>query len=106
MTIGDDAIDVNDIPWIKARMETLTFADMLKAHRLCQEWTQPVAAEKLGITKQLLSAYENGKKLPSPSKAYEMAEVLGFSSPLAVLAVMNDQLRLAALPLRVSLKVS
>src|ERR1700753_3868003 len=71
----------------------LTFADALKAHRLCEEWTQEQAAQKLNITKQMLSAYETGKRIPTPKKAYEMATVLGLIPEMAVLLAMNDELK-------------
>lgn len=81
----------------------ITFADALKAHRLCEEWTQEQAALKLGITKQMLSAYETGKRIPTPKKAYEMAGVLGLVPEMAVLLAVNDDLKASQLPIQVQL---
>lgn len=83
--------------------EALTFADALKAHRLCEEWTQEQAAQRLGITKQMLSAYETGKRIPTPRKAYEMANVLGLIPEMAVLLVINDELKANQLPIQIQL---
>jgi len=83
--------------------QALTFADALKAHRLCEEWTQEEAAQKLGITKQMLSAYETGKRIPTPRKAYEMASVLGLLPDMAVLLAVNDELKAHHLPIKMQL---
>jgi transcriptional regulator with XRE-family HTH domain len=83
--------------------EVLTFADALKAHRLCEEWTQEQAAQKLGITKQMLSAYETGKRIPTPKKAYEIAGVLGLVPEMAVLLAINDELKANQLPIQMQL---
>jgi transcriptional regulator with XRE-family HTH domain len=88
---------------LDAQIAGLSFGQRIKAHRLCEEWTQEEIAQKLGISTQLLSAYETGRKLPTPKKAYEMAEQLGMLPQAAVLAVLNDQLRQDNLPLQVEL---
>jgi transcriptional regulator with XRE-family HTH domain len=103
MTTARDDIHPEDQDWLQGELTHLTFAAAIKAHRKCEEWTQQEAAERLGITKQLLSAYEHAHKLPSPSKAYEIAKALGMEPRMAVLMVMNDQLRQAGLPLQVAL---
>ena len=105
MTIEPDKPEIyaEDQIWLDAQIAGLTFGHCLKAHRLCESWTQDETAQKLGISKQLLSAYETGRKLPTPKKAYEMAEKLGMLPQAAVIAVLNDQLRQDNLPLQVEL---
>jgi transcriptional regulator with XRE-family HTH domain len=107
MTIEPDkTVHAEDQAWLQERMAELTFGRLLKAHRLCEEWTQPEAAEKLGISSQMLSAYENERKLPTPRKAYEIGQKLGIMPESAVLAVLNDELRRSAIPLQVDVKIA
>ncbi len=100
-------IEPNDIAasqeWVESRLKGMRFGRMLKIHRLSEDWTQEEAAQKLGISKQLLSAYETGKKHPSVSKAYEMANILGIHPAMAVLALVNEQLRLNNLPFQLGI---
>lgn len=103
MTIDENEFRAEDQDWLRQQQDALTFAAALKAHRLCEAWTQEAAAKKLGISKQMLNAYEKGHKLPSEKKAYEMAETLGMVPGMAVLLVINDRLRSDNLPLKVSL---
>jgi transcriptional regulator with XRE-family HTH domain len=100
---ADNEILQEDQDWLQSQVNSLTFGRMLKAHRLSEEWTLDKAATSLGVQKQLLSAYENGRKLPSPKKAYEIAEKLGMVPESAVLAAINDQLRQDELPIKVQL---
>ena len=98
---ADYNIYPEDQEWLRKEEEALTFADILRSHRLCEEWTQEQAARKLGITKQMLSAYENGHKIPSAKRAYEIGERLGIVPGLAVIHALNDQLREDALPIKI-----
>jgi transcriptional regulator with XRE-family HTH domain len=58
--------------WRK-RMKDLTFGQTVRSYRLAEDWTLTDAAEKIGISKQQLSDYETGRKLPSIEKAYQIA---------------------------------
>jgi len=82
-----------------ADLENLTFGESVAAFRQCEDWTQAHAAQKLGITKQMLSAYERGVKYPSPKKAYEMAQVLGMHPEFTVTMLLNTQLKKAGINL-------
>lgn len=103
MTTEPVNIYPDDQAWLQASVASLTFGEAIRAHRQCEEWTVQGAADKLGVSKQLLSAYENRRKPPSPSKAYEIAKALGMEPRAAVLMVINDQLRMDNLPLQVRL---
>ena len=105
MTTEPDKLEIHaeDQVWMDAQIAELSFGRRLKAHRLCEEWTQEQAAQRLGISKQMYNAYEKDRKLPTPKKAYEMAEALGMVPEMAVLSVLNDQLRKDKLPLQVSI---
>lgn len=88
--------------WRK-RMKALTFGQTIRAYRLAEEWSLTSAAEKIGISKQQLSDYENGRKLPSIDKAYQMAKALGMMPQGVVLQVINEQLRKSEIPIQVDL---
>lgn len=51
----------------------------LKKYRLEKGLTQKDLASKLGITYQMISAYENGKIIPSLERAIQMALILGIT---------------------------
>lgn len=104
MTTEHDKYEIHpdDQVWLDAQIAGLTFGRCLKAHRLCGEWTQEQTAQKLGISKQMYNAYEKDRKLPTPKKAYEMAEILGMVPESLALTVLNDQLKRDELPFRVS----
>lgn len=86
---------LEELPEILAEMEQMTFSDYLHSHRYCEEWTQAEVALKLGISKQLLSAYERGKKLPSLTQALRITEALGMAPTLTIFYVLRDQVRQA-----------
>lgn len=96
---------VEDQVYWRKRMKSLTFGQTVRAYRMAEELSQIDAAEKIGISKQQLSDYENGRKLPSPEKAYQIAKALGMVPEGLVLQVINEQLRKSKIPLQVD-KVS
>jgi transcriptional regulator with XRE-family HTH domain len=86
--------------WRK-RMKALTFGQTVRAYRLAEEWSLTYAAEKIGISKQQMSDYEHGRKLPSIEKAYQIAKALDMMPQSLVLQVINEQLRKAEIPIQV-----
>jgi len=101
MTINPRDVDPEEQQWFRQQVAALTYGEALKAHRMCEGWSQAEAAQRLGISKQLLSSYETGRNTPSLRKAFEMAQVLSMSPEVSVLLVINDQLRSLAIPLKV-----
>ncbi len=73
--------------------DKITFGQSLRAFRQCEEWTLQEAAGKLGISKQLLSAYERSKQLPSLAKVVEMADVFGTDPSVWVHYRVQDEMR-------------
>jgi DNA-binding XRE family transcriptional regulator len=70
----------------------LTFAELLSSHRKGESLSQVEMASILGISRQNLCDYEKGRKIPSPKKAAEMAESLGFGTATFVQLVLQDLL--------------
>lgn len=100
--IKPDFNDADQRKWQK-RMRELTFGQTIRAYRLSEEWSLTDTAEKLEISKQQLSDYEHGRKLPSIGKAYQMAETLGMMPAGAVLQIINELLQREEIEIRVQL---
>ena len=89
---------------IEKQFGPLTFGNLLKAHREGEEFTQVEMAKKLQLSKQALNDIENGRKIPSISRAVTLAKKLGILPELAVELVLQDQLRREKL--KMAVKVS
>lgn len=55
----------------------LTLGRVLRTWRKCEELTLATVAQQVGISKQMLSAYEKDEKLPSIARLMALATVLG-----------------------------
>lgn len=56
------------------------FGNNLKTLRLKKNWTQAQLAQKLGITKSVISAYETGIRLPSYDILIHIAKIFNVST--------------------------
>lgn len=66
------------------------FGSTLKAQRLSKGMTQAQLAQKLGITKSVISAYETGLRLPSYDVLIHIARIFNVSTDY-LLGVENKQ---------------
>lgn len=82
----------------------LTFANVLRAHRECEEMPQTEMAKFLGISKQSLYDLEKGRKIPSPARAASIAKKLGMLPESFIKLAFQDQLRTEKLNYEVTLK--
>jgi antitoxin HigA-1 len=89
---------------ISALEGPVTFGELVRSFRLCDELSQSELAAKLDISKQHLSAIENGKKAVSPARAAKFAEALGYPADQFVVAAIEDQLREAGVDLKFDLR--
>jgi transcriptional regulator with XRE-family HTH domain len=89
---------------IMALENSASFGELIKSFRLCEELTQVELAKKVGISKQHLSAIENGVKAVSPSRAAKFAKALGYPADQFVVAAIEDELREAGIDLSFDLK--
>ena len=80
----------------------ITFAEIIKSYRVCEEFTQTELAATLGITSASLCDLEKGKKIPSPERAFSIASKLGESEGAWVQAALQDLLRKHNIKLKVS----
>lgn len=81
----------------------LTFAKLLKTHRLGEEQTQVELAKALGISKQSLNDLESGRKIPSIKRALLIAKKIQILPELAVQIVLQDQVDKEKLSLKVAI---
>ncbi len=70
----------------------LTFGRVLWAIRTCDELTQEVFSDMLGVSKQYLSALENDRKVVSIKQAQRFAQILGQSEKLFIKYALQDLL--------------
>lgn len=79
----------------------LTFAKLLKAHRLGEELTQVQMAKLLGISKQSLNDLEAGRKIPSIHRTTQIAKKIGILPELAIELVLQAQINKEKLDLTI-----
>lgn len=66
------------------------FGNVLKTQRLKENMTQAQLAQKLGVTKSVISAYETGLRLPSYDILIHIARIFNVSTDF-LLGVENKQ---------------
>lgn len=66
------------------------FGNVLKTLRLKENFTQAQLAQKLGLTKSVISAYETGLRLPSYDILIHIAKIFGVSTDY-LLGLENKQ---------------
>jgi transcriptional regulator with XRE-family HTH domain len=89
---------------LAALRESPSFGELIRSLRLCDEISQTALAEKLGISKQHLSAIEKGRKVVSAARAAKFAEALGYPVDQFVVAAVEDELREAGVELHFDLR--
>ena len=78
---------------IEKQRGPLTFARLLKSHRLGEELSQVEMAKLLKISKQGLNDLERGRKIPSIRRAVKIARKMGLMEDLILQLVLQDQIR-------------
>lgn len=82
----------------------VSFGKFLASWRLCEEWTQKEFAKKLAISPANLCDLEQGRRIPSPSRAKKIAKKLGLSEKAILIMVLEDRLHQEGLHYKVELK--
>lgn len=73
------------------------FGNTLKLLRVRNEYTQAQLSKKLGLTKSVVSAYENGIRLPSYDVLIEIANIFNVSTDYLLGVNRNTELDLSGL---------
>lgn len=69
----------------------MTFGEKLKELRLNKDWTQPEAAEAIGIEQSYLSKLENGKSIPSDEIFEQLIHGYGTSLSALIDGLEDDE---------------
>lgn len=93
MTTKKDSIQASELPEFKQWQAERTLGSVMKAWREAEGLTQEAVAKRLGISKQVFSAYENGHKIPSIKRTIELAETLGASVTMWLIYRVETELR-------------
>lgn len=80
----------------------LSFGEVLRAFRQCDEISQIEFAKKLGVSPANLCDLERGRKIPSPLRSANIAKKLGLSKSFLVQVALQDLLRKHHLPFKIS----
>jgi len=83
----------SEVPRLAELAKTQTLGTAMRAWREGLEWTLTSTAGKLGISKQMLSEYERGLKLPSIRRTLELAELMGASPAMWLRYRLQDELK-------------
>ncbi|MCX6105702.1 MAG: helix-turn-helix transcriptional regulator [Proteobacteria bacterium] len=84
--------------------DQVSFGELIRSIRLCDDVSQVELAKILGISKQHLSAIENGKKAVSSARAAKFAGALGYPVDQFVIAAIEDELRSAGIQIHFDLR--
>lgn len=103
-TKSSSTIYVSDLPEFQQWENEVTLGRVMKNWREAEDLTQEKVAHLLGVSKQVLSAYENNRKLPSIKKTIEIAEKLGASAKMWLIYRLETELRLQGLHYTVKLE--
>jgi transcriptional regulator with XRE-family HTH domain len=82
----------------------LTFGELIKAWRECEEMTQSTFAKKINISPQNLNDIEKGRKIPSPARAARIAKKLGLPQISLIQLAIQDSLAKEGFDYEISLK--
>ena len=78
---------------LESEFGKLTFGRLLRSHRMGEELSQVKMAKLLKISKQRLNDLENGRTIPSISRAFEIAKKIGLMEATLVELAIQDQFR-------------
>jgi transcriptional regulator with XRE-family HTH domain len=71
----------------------LTTGRVMRSWRKCEELTLETVAKQLGISKQLLSAYERDEKRPSIQRLMEICQIIGMDPAMILHFRIKDEIR-------------
>jgi transcriptional regulator with XRE-family HTH domain len=89
--------------FLNGKLGVMTLASFLSAWRLSVGATQVAFAKKIGISAANLCDIEKGRQLVSPKKASLIAKKIGYSETVLVELVINEQLAMGGLEMRVKM---
>ena len=94
-----DALQVTKEVW-----ENLSFGELIRSLRVCDEISQVDLAKKIGVSKQFLSDVEHNRKEVGIAFAKKVASAMGYSIEPLIELLIRDQLKRQKLYYTVELK--
>ena len=90
----------------KIRKGPLEFKNLLLSLRTTEEMSQVDLAKKVKTAKSRICDFEKGRRLPSLELAAKLARALGHSEALFVSKVIEEQIKVAKLKLKVKIEAA
>ena len=84
----------------------LGFGEMIESLRITDGFSQTALAKKLRMSRAQLCDIEKGRRVVVAKRAAQMAKVMGYSVNQFVAVALEDQLRRAGIPRRVTLEAA
>lgn len=82
---------------LSATISAMSFGEMVRSMRLCDEVTQADLARKLGVSRQFLNAVELGKSQVGLDFAKRVADALQYSAEPFAEILIREQLKKAGI---------
>lgn len=99
MNTKNNRLTLNEL---KNELDVVTsFGDALKSERQARDMSRREFSEFLGISIQSLADLEHGRRIPSPERAFKIAEQIGEIPAYWVELSINDQLKEKYIDLKV-----
>ena len=86
-----------DVLYIKGGLYMVDFGNVLKTLRTKENMTQAQLAQKLGVTKSVISAYETGLRMPSYDILIHIAKIYNVSTDFLLGVERKSELDLSGL---------
>lgn len=99
-------MNINAKRFLEKARGKLTLGGAIRAIRLCEEESQTAFSKKLKVSTQYLCDLEHNRKIVSPKKAKQMAEILGYSPEQFVALAIQDSLDRDHIHMLVEIKVA
>ncbi|MBF0441770.1 MAG: helix-turn-helix transcriptional regulator [Oligoflexales bacterium] len=78
--------------FLKDLVGDLTFGELLRSERKCEELTQEQLAKKIGVTKQAISNFESSKDFPKKEILKKIARFFKMDEETYVRYIVQDML--------------
>ena len=92
--------------YLEKELGRLTLGRTLRSIRLGEEESQTDFAKKLGVSVQYLCDLEHNRKIVSPKKAKNFAEIVGYSQEQFIALAIQDSLEHDGIHMLVELKAA
>jgi transcriptional regulator with XRE-family HTH domain len=82
--------NVDATKFLESNFGKLTFGEALKADRLSAEFSQTQLAQAIGVSKQAISGFENGRDFPAYDTIKKIAKIFKMDEETYVRLLLQD----------------